>query len=234
MNDLENLDFQKHVVALWKKHKLWTAAEIGKAVFSKPSSVLKILRMYIPEEEIKLRRQLRLEHKTTILIKRLTEAVIGEFNDETLLSPSNIAKKYRTTTGIVHSILEAECTAEELSTRNQQAQAKALQDHLQLSKKDRAALILRAKKTKDSDGYYLMPKPFWVTGRSNSEHIFVHQVVIMEALGISKMPEGFVVHHINENIHDNELTNLALMTMAAHRRQHKLTNTLRKQRWLAH
>lgn len=51
---------------------------------------------------------------------------------------------------------------------------------------------------------------------------FVHAVVMMKALGISSLPRGMVVHHINEDPTDNRLDNLALATRAGHRRIHFL------------
>jgi hypothetical protein len=48
----------------------------------------------------------------------------------------------------------------------------------------------------------------------------MHHLVVCEALGLKKIPKGFVVHHIDENVQNFNLENLALMSEAAHRRLH--------------
>jgi hypothetical protein len=68
----------------------------------------------------------------------------------------------------------------------------------------------------DGKGYILVLKPEWYTGRRNSKHVFEHSVVMCEALGITEIPPGFVVHHIDHNRTNNKVHNLALLTIQAH------------------
>ena len=63
-------------------------------------------------------------------------------------------------------------------------------------------------------------KPDWYTGRKGATHVFVHTVVMCEALGLTELPQGWAVHHINGDKHDNDITNLALMTQNAHSKLH--------------
>jgi hypothetical protein len=51
---------------------------------------------------------------------------------------------------------------------------------------------------------------------------FVHHVVVMEALGVSKLPKGLEVHHIDGNRKNNDLENLALVTRKGHQKIHFL------------
>jgi len=74
----------------------------------------------------------------------------------------------------------------------------------------------------DGKGYLMVPKPDWYTGRKGSKHVFQHQIVMCEALGITEIPKGFCVHHVDEDKTNNKLVNLALMTTAAHMRLHQL------------
>lgn len=74
----------------------------------------------------------------------------------------------------------------------------------------------------DGKGYIMVLKPEWYTGRKGSLHVFEHTVVMCEALGLTELPEGFVVHHIDGNKTNNDLKNLALMRTEAHSKLHHL------------
>lgn len=83
----------------------------------------------------------------------------------------------------------------------------------------------------DGKGYLMRLKPHWYTGRKGCKHVFVHHIVICESLGLTEIPKGFCVHHIDGNKTNNELSNLALMTTVAHMRLHQLerATTIRKE-----
>lgn len=72
----------------------------------------------------------------------------------------------------------------------------------------------------DGHGYIMILKPEWYTGRKGSKYVYLHSVVMCEALGLTEIPKGFIVHHIDENPTNNDLSNLALMRMEAHSRLH--------------
>lgn len=72
----------------------------------------------------------------------------------------------------------------------------------------------------DGKGYLMMLKPSWYTGRRGSKHVFVHQVVVCQALGLTEVPKGWCVHHCDENPHNNSIDNLVLMTMGEHASLH--------------
>lgn len=73
----------------------------------------------------------------------------------------------------------------------------------------------------DGNGYSITWKPAWYTGRKGSKYVFDHQLVICEALGITEIPKGFVVHHIDGDKKNNSLNNLALLSVGAHTRLHR-------------
>jgi len=54
------------------------------------------------------------------------------------------------------------------------------------------------------------------------QRMFVHRVVMAEALGLSSLPEELDVHHIDGNKKNNVLDNLALVTRLGHRAIHFL------------
>lgn len=72
----------------------------------------------------------------------------------------------------------------------------------------------------DCKGYLLILKPEWFTGRKKSKHIFYHHYVLCKALGLTEIPKGFSVHHIDKDPLNNNLDNLALLTNTEHRRIH--------------
>lgn len=74
----------------------------------------------------------------------------------------------------------------------------------------------------DGKGYTMVIKPDWYTGRKGSKYVFKHSVVFCEALGITEIPKGFIVHHIDENKTNNIIHNLALMTSSGHSRLHSM------------
>ena len=56
----------------------------------------------------------------------------------------------------------------------------------------------------------------------NGKREFVHRVVMMEALGLTALPDTLVVHHIDGNPKNNTLDNLALLTHVGHVQVHAL------------
>jgi hypothetical protein len=72
----------------------------------------------------------------------------------------------------------------------------------------------------DNKGYLMQLKPDWYTGRKRSKHVFAHHIVVCVSLGISEVPRGWAVHHCDFNPHNNEFSNLVLMTMGDHMRLH--------------
>lgn len=72
----------------------------------------------------------------------------------------------------------------------------------------------------DGKGYYMVLKPDWYTGRKGSKHVFYHSVVFCEHIGISEVPKGMCIHHIDLDGFNNDIENLALVTMIGHRKIH--------------
>lgn len=74
----------------------------------------------------------------------------------------------------------------------------------------------------DSKGYKLILKPDWYTGRKGSKHVFLHSAVYCHFTSITEVPKGYVVHHCDQNPHNNFFSNLILMTLAEHASFHRL------------
>lgn len=61
---------------------------------------------------------------------------------------------------------------------------------------------------KNNKGYY-----------RTSDNELLHRKIWEEFYG-QKIPDGMVIHHINENVNDNRISNLQLMTQEEHTRHH--------------
>ena len=82
--------------------------------------------------------------------------------------------------------------------------------------------------TVDGQGYLMVKKPEWYTGRKGSDYVFLHSVVMCEALGLTEIPAGYVVHHIDRNPHNNDISNLCLLTISAHSKLHSIESKMCK------
>lgn len=80
----------------------------------------------------------------------------------------------------------------------------------------------------DGNGYQMVKKPDWYTGRKSSSYVFYHSVVFCEYTGMTQIPKGFVIHHIDRNPKNNDINNLAMMTTSGHSKLHSIENNLCK------
>lgn len=75
-------------------------------------------------------------------------------------------------------------------------------------------------------GYICWKKPTWYTGNKSTgdavHYVFEHVLIMCTELGVSELPNGYVVHHIDECKQNNSLSNLALMTRSHHIKLHSL------------
>ena len=81
---------------------------------------------------------------------------------------------------------------------------------------DRRANTYKGTDVVDGKGYVIIPKPIWYSGRKNSKYVYLHSVVMCESLGITEIPKGFCVHHIDGNKTNNDISNLCLLTVEAY------------------
>ena len=72
----------------------------------------------------------------------------------------------------------------------------------------------------DGKGYLMVLRPEWYTGRKKSKHVFMHHVVVCTGLGLTAIPAGWHVHHVDKDPYNNAFDNLVLITAGDHKRLH--------------
>ena len=73
----------------------------------------------------------------------------------------------------------------------------------------------------DGKGYLTVCKPTWYTGRPKYARVFKHHIVVCTALGLTEIPRGYCVHHIDGDKTNNSIDNLLLLTLSAHTKLHQ-------------
>ncbi len=80
----------------------------------------------------------------------------------------------------------------------------------------------------DGNGYLMIKKPEWYTGRKGSDMVFYHSVIFCEAIGLTEIPKGFCIHHIDRNPKNNDINNLCLITISGHAKLHSIERKMCK------
>ena len=80
--------------------------------------------------------------------------------------------------------------------------------------------ISKPRKDGIDNGYMMVSIPPWYTGRAYGVRVREHVLVACKSAGISEIPDGYVVHHIDENRLNNELSNLVIVSRSAHAKIH--------------
>lgn len=72
-----------------------------------------------------------------------------------------------------------------------------------------------------SSGYQTTPKPLWWTGKTvKSNRIMMHHFVWASFYGQTCLPPKCVIHHIDLNLDNNDISNLQLLTVSEHMQLH--------------
>lgn len=73
---------------------------------------------------------------------------------------------------------------------------------------------------KTTYGYMMVDCPDWWEGPRKANKYTEHNIVGCLKYGLTKMPKGYVIHHIDDDKLNNHPDNLQLMTIAEHMRHH--------------
>lgn len=148
---------------------------------------------------------------------------VRELFETTDLYYREIADRVGTTYKVVTRIIYRHYTKEQIRDRASRSYSRTKKcDSNHMRGKTGSAHPNYKGEVPDGNGYVMVLKPDWYTGRPGSKHVFKHSVVFCEAAGLTEIPAGFVVHHIDGDKLHNDPNNLALMTVGAHGRLHSL------------
>lgn len=71
-----------------------------------------------------------------------------------------------------------------------------------------------------SHGYVRIRKPDWYEGPSSDGYVLEHIVNYCECNGLSCLPEGMEIHHMDEDKENNHPSNLIMLTTSDHAKLH--------------
>ena len=171
--------------------------------------------------------------KRTGHIRSITEENVSEivhmFKD-TDISMQDLCKSVKLEYYVVLEILKVNFTEEGIKQRKSRRykNSKLGDNNPMFGKRGEETYNWKGGIVSDGQGYLIIKKPDWYTGRVRSDYVFYHSVVMCEALGITEIPAGFSVHHIDHNPLNNNINNLALVSMGAHSRLHAIEKKMCK------
>ena len=76
------------------------------------------------------------------------------------------------------------------------------------------------KESISTQGYRMVDYPEWWAGARKGAKYLEHVIVACQKYGITELPKGYVVHHIDEDKLNNDPGNLQIMTRRDHMRHH--------------
>lgn len=174
--------------------------------------------------------------KRDLANEELCSRVVGRYLCEDKPTIKEVAKEMRVTfhtaQEMVRRLLSPEQFQEEKALR--WSRAKAGDKNPMTGKSGEKHHNFKGRLFCDPHGYVLILKPEWYTGREGSKHIYEHSAVMAKMLGMTEVPEGMVVHHIDEDRTNNSPDNLALVTHAAHRILHARSPLRKLSLWELH
>ena len=215
--------FIAEVLHAYTDGSLKSSDEVATALGRSRKIVIRVLKSRFSDTQLKERKKLRMERTQAEKILYVTPQILAWFNDP-----------LDTTTSEQIGTL--------LKIRRAKVKAIVLEHHTLAEWHGKSALAYSRSKSGEfnpmkgkfgelhhnfigdlltDNGYIQCLKPDWFTGRTGSKHVFRHYLVICEELGLTEIPLGFEVHHVDFDKTNNSIANLALLTKSAHARLHQ-------------
>lgn len=165
-----------------------------------------------------------------IVMTRDEENIICKLYSTTCMTIADICKEVKLPNYAVQSILRSNFSEKYINDRKSKLYrlSKRCENNPQFGRFGSNSTQWSGGVVDDGNGYDMIKKPDWYTGRKGSDYVFLHSVVMCEHLGLSELPAGYVVHHIDGNKKNNHIDNLCLITVSGHGKIHSLMKDLCK------
>ena len=157
-------------------------------------------------------------NKTSLLVENKIIEALYDYNK----TYTDIAKELQISKDVVYRIAHTKltkevlkerysffCTKTKLGNKNHMFGRMGLTHHNAKDKKIRVA------------GYKTVFAPSWFKGGTvKSGRVYEHILVWCEYFEQDQLPEGFVIHHLDLNKDNNDITNLVLLSISHHIKLH--------------
>lgn len=153
------------------------------------------------------------------LSQHTIEEALMMWEQNTLWSLLDIAKHLKISHSTLYGIMRGIIPQSERSERNR----------LSRRQKNKRPISADHRTISKREGYYVVPKPEWYTGTSYGKQTeYEHRIIGCEKYGLTEIPEGYVIHHKDENKRNNDPDNLLLMSRSDHNMIHNYLRMLHK------
>lgn len=139
---------------------------------------------------------------------------------------------FHTAQAIIKDALDPETRRHEKSLRYSRSKAK--ENNPWWGKQGAQSPRHKPTPSEGKNGYLTVPRPFWMTSHQTQKRVPEHQVVACQMLDTTELPRGLHVHHIDEDVTNNDPSNLAVVTNAGHRRIHARSPLRKYTLWELH
>jgi len=158
----------------------------------------------------------------------MVENIMQTMRSDFSLRYEDIAKQYGVSEWLVSELARKFLTQEERTRRYSEINRHAKLKSNPMTGKTRTQHH-RSKERVIINGYLSeWAPPWWEGSRPKGDRVHVHQRVWCEANGKTKVPDGCVVHHIDEDKFNNHPDNLICLTRREHAQIHCVSNILAK------
>jgi len=218
------------VLNLYEDGSLKNIEEIGVCLGYSRKVISPIIKNHYSSKELKERKLLRLAIIKENRLKLITPTILKWFKDSLDTTTSEqLGKRLKIRRSKIKQIVLSTYSKEEWVAKTSLSYSRSKAGELNPMKNKFGELHHNfIGELLTENGYIQCLKPNWFAGKTGSKYVFKHHIVICENLGMTEIPLGFEVHHVDFDKTHNSIKNLALLTRAAHARLHSKSQIYNK------